>query len=80
MEKYWIGFVSETEKGVKPYEKNSEFENLTWSYHDHKAPNNLIGYGPGNTWTPPLEKPDTFLGYIDRHIVTFWSGGPIWIL
>jgi hypothetical protein len=62
LEKYWIGFVDETEKGVKPYEKNSDFENLTWSYHSHDEPLNLIGYGAGNAWNPPLKTPDHLLG------------------
>jgi len=60
-----------------PVEKNTDFEKLTWSYHSHSEPLNLIGYGAGNAWTPPLKTPDLLLGMIDRHIMTLASGGPI---
>ena len=42
-----------------------------WSY-------NVLGYGAGNPWIPPLyPEPETLLGMIDRHIVTSFTMGPI---
>jgi len=38
---------------------------------DAANPENFIGYGVNNPWTPPLVKPDTLLTTMDRHHVTF---------
>lgn len=39
-------------------------------------PLNPLGYGLTNPWTPPLEKPETLLGLIDKWLVMLFTGGP----
>ena len=57
--------MTETQLSKEEYEKRFK---QRW---DSQSPENFIGYGVNNPWTPPLMKPDTLLTTIDRHHVTF---------
>lgn len=51
--------------------------NQRWQQNGKGWPENILGYGAGNAWIPPLVEPKTLLGVIDRHEMIRFTGGPM---
>ena len=78
IDKYQIGFLAK-EEGDNDYVRNRPDDiQKRWSSSNQSEGLNVIGYGNSNPWEPPLKEPETLLGVIDRHIMTAWTGGPIY--
>ena len=75
MEKYFIGYVKEDEPDRKGSTDGVDGDRFPQRY-DSGWPYNVLGYGEGNPWIPPLEEPVTLLGLIDRHVMVTETGGP----
>merc|ERR1712100_178192 len=69
MDKYFIGYVKEDDGSTKEIKNQGSVDDRFPQRYDSGWPNNVLGYGANNPWIPPLERPTTLLGWIDRHLV-----------
>jgi len=75
LDSYFYGYLVDDHTHVTKNLDDASWK-LRWQPRGEGYPHNIIGYGKENPFIPPLRKPETLIGAIDRHTVIQMTGGP----